>query len=387
MATVPKRKKLVLVGVVGLVASLIGIFTLLIVARSIAMPPDPIPTISANAITHLAYFTGKEWSENTFWLLRNGKVTQIVPELSFHPEYLHTSWSPNGTRLAFVASELTAGKDVSDSLQLRILDIDSLHMLSLPDLPESMSWSPDGTMIGYTVKNGDFPRVYIRDAHTGSVLYQDLMPDAPFVGWLDSNRVLLLENKMTFNGNSQVLRPLYVFDLRRSSAIKLAENVNRVVASPDGTHLAVSVSQKDAKTTSILILNDAGKIVTTHAEGNIRSWSPDGTQIVYSDNDWNLFVSPADSVKPISLLEQHQEKIGHLRNSPEDRISVYQVYGWSRDSKYLYIDLMVRNPAARVSRFDKAIYEVGMRGENWQAVVNLPTSVDKHFIWIPYISR
>jgi dipeptidyl aminopeptidase/acylaminoacyl peptidase len=349
------------------------------------MASHPIPVLS-DAIPYLAYYTGQDWYEDSLWLLRNGQSTPIGANLKFHPDYTTASWSPDGKRLAFIAAEPKPGKDFSDLLQLWIVNIDSLRYMRMPETPQSLQWSPDGTRIAYTVKNGDIPRIYIRDAHTGTALDHDLLYDAPFAGWMDSQRVLLLENKFSISANNQILRPLYLTDLRDGSTRKLADQVSRVVVAPDRKRLAVSVSEAGSAKTSILILDDTGQILKTHADGYVWAWSPDSSHIAYSDDNRDFFISPVDAVQPVNLSAHYQHFMAQYKNSPEENVSILWCYGWSGDGKHVYVDLTFQTTAPQRVRLNKAIYKAAVDGGSWETVVSVPVQTDKPFNWVPCFS-
>ena len=83
----------------------------------------------------------------TIWLVdaAGGKQRPLV---AGNGRYTLPRWSPDGTRLAYVATE-----DGVSQLHVRWLDLGTAtRITNLPDAPETIAWSPDGQTIAYTMR-------------------------------------------------------------------------------------------------------------------------------------------------------------------------------------------------------------------------------------------
>jgi dipeptidyl aminopeptidase/acylaminoacyl peptidase len=85
-------------------------------------------------------------SRSTIWLI-DVATGQQRPLLAGSGSYFSPRWSPDGTRLAYVAAE-----GGSPQLYVRWLGSnDSARITGLPDSPGALAWSPDGRRIAYTM--------------------------------------------------------------------------------------------------------------------------------------------------------------------------------------------------------------------------------------------
>jgi dipeptidyl aminopeptidase/acylaminoacyl peptidase len=85
-------------------------------------------------------------ARSTIWLVDVASGEQR-PLLAGSGSYFSPRWSPDGTRLAYVASE-----GGTPELYVRwIASGESARITGLPDGPDSMAWSPDGRRIAYSM--------------------------------------------------------------------------------------------------------------------------------------------------------------------------------------------------------------------------------------------
>ncbi|MFL6780786.1 MAG: DPP IV N-terminal domain-containing protein, partial [Sphingomicrobium sp.] len=88
-------------------------------------------------------------ARQTIWLV-DVATGQQRPLLAGSGTYFSPRWSPDGTRLAYVATE-------GDSPQLYVrwmaggLPPERARITGLPDSPDSIAWSPDGRRIAYSM--------------------------------------------------------------------------------------------------------------------------------------------------------------------------------------------------------------------------------------------
>ena len=157
------------------------------------------------------------------------------------------SWSPDGTRIAFVS-------DRDGNAEVYVMNADGSGQTRLTNSPESdgrPSWSPDGTRIAFESDRDGSPEVYVMNA--------------------DGSGQTNITNNPSFDGS-----PSW---------------------SPDGTRIAFA-SDRDGNY-EVYVMNAAGTGQTrlTTSIGYYPSWSPDGTRIAFASNrDGNseVFVMNAD---------------------------------------------------------------------------------------------
>ncbi|HEY4071035.1 MAG TPA: S9 family peptidase [Sphingomicrobium sp.] len=88
----------------------------------------------------------------TIWII-DLATGQQRPLLAGSGSYFSPRWSPDGTRLAYVAAE-----GGSPQLYVRWMNSgESARITGLPDSPDSLAWSPDGRRIGYAMFVPDEP--------------------------------------------------------------------------------------------------------------------------------------------------------------------------------------------------------------------------------------
>jgi dipeptidyl aminopeptidase/acylaminoacyl peptidase len=173
----------------------------------------------------------------TIWLIDVGSGQQR-PLLAGSGSYLSPRWSPDGSRLAYVAAD-----GGSPQLYVRwMASGESARISGLPDSPSSIAWSPDGRRIAYSM--------FVPDEPTGL----GKAPDKPEgAKWADPLQVI---DMVTYRADGEgYLKPGY-------------QQIFWVPA--DGgapTQLTYGA---------------------THAGGPV-SWTPDGRSILFSANlsqDW-----------------------------------------------------------------------------------------------------
>lgn len=112
----------------------------------IAADPQISPNGSQVAYVRQSMDIMTDRVRSNVWLAAtNGRSHR--PLLSGTDSYSSPRWSPGGDRLAYVSSAAGRGAE----LYVRWMDTGQTALLSnLPDSPDAISWSPDGTNIGFT---------------------------------------------------------------------------------------------------------------------------------------------------------------------------------------------------------------------------------------------
>jgi dipeptidyl aminopeptidase/acylaminoacyl peptidase len=112
----------------------------------VATDPQISPDGRTIAYTRKSNDVMTDKSRSTIWLVDVASGQQR-PLLAGSGSYFSPRWSPDGTRLAYVAAE-----GGSPQLFVRwMASGESARITGLPDSPESIAWSPDGRRIGYSM--------------------------------------------------------------------------------------------------------------------------------------------------------------------------------------------------------------------------------------------
>jgi WD40 repeat protein len=174
------------------------------------------------------------------WLgdAQTGKRIKRLVKSTFEPDfeelrllYSQSSFSPDGTRLAFTAQR--EGKDV-----LYVLDVQSREKARRIDLPlegvTSPSWSPDGTQLVFSGSNGGLTDLYIVNADGTNLRqlthdrYGDLQPQ-----WSPDGKTIAFASDRGAETNFDILR----FSDWRVSLYHLDDGRIEVLPGQDGTNI------------------------------------------------------------------------------------------------------------------------------------------------------
>ena len=256
-------------------------------------------------------------ARSTIWLIDVASGQQR-PLLAGSGSYFSPRWSPDGTRLAYVAAE-----GASPQLFVRwMASGESARITGLPDSPDSLAWSPDGRRIAYSMFVPDDP------AKLGSA--PDIKPEG--AKWADP---LVVIDKVTYrNDGGGYVKPGY-------------EQIFWVPA--DGgapTQLTFGA---------------------THSGGQI-AWTPDSRSILFGANlnkNWELDPSEAeiyrvniDGGAPVALTTRKGPDFSPAV-SPDGRHIAYVGYdevGRAYDDTKLYV-MNVDGSGSRVltASLDRAV--------------------------------
>ncbi|MEE8469740.1 MAG: trypsin-like peptidase domain-containing protein [Dehalococcoidia bacterium] len=192
--------------------------------------------------------------------------------------YIYPSWSPDGTKIAFV--KLTGSFDYLD---LYVMDIDGGNVIQLTDTPDATewvpAWSPDGTKLVYDFtpqdQRGD---IYIINADgTGRKrLTSDPANDTGPVWSPDGTRIAFTSVR---DGDYEI----YVMNADGSNLRKLTSNSGITDVdpswSPDGERIVfVSDRDTDDDTTEIYIMSADGRnvvrVTDNAASDSEPAWAP-----------------------------------------------------------------------------------------------------------------
>lgn len=114
----------------------------------VAVDPQISPDGSQIAYVRRANDIMRDAPRGTIWMVNAASGTQR-PIAADEGNYGSPRWSPDGKRLAYVASDITNGPEI----YVRWMDSgEAVRITTLPSAPGSLSWSPDGSQIAFTMQ-------------------------------------------------------------------------------------------------------------------------------------------------------------------------------------------------------------------------------------------
>ncbi len=187
------------------------------------------------------------------------------------------SWSPDGTRIAFVAEVPTAYP-----YQLYVMNADGsnpVHLVDPADSPARPTWSPDGTKLAFTV-NGSGQLYIVNSNGTGLVAIAGVSGYEP--SWSPDGELIAFAAVGVNNRyDIFVVKPdgTGLTNLTRTQSHDFAPNW-----SPDGSRIVFYRDFGD-RNTELYTMNRSGgervRLTNTARAERWPSWSPDGQQIAY----------------------------------------------------------------------------------------------------------
>jgi Tol biopolymer transport system component len=265
----------------------------------------------------------------------DGRVTRIGPDSV--DEALYPTWSPDGSRIAFVGFTDSAADEPRSHIYVGDANGSNVKAVFTPaddQQIEGLRWSPDGSRIGYE----------LAEAGPGASAGVSL-PGRSWTVWsmtLDGEghrQVTTTGREMHFSWSPDGARivferfepiqeerelgeaatDLFIVDVESGDEIRLThDGMSRDPAwSPDGEQIALSHGPRGSQHVA-LIGADGGGLETLSARaeagtffpyGNTIAWSPDGGLIAFSGHS-------SDDVCSISLLDLRDNSVRTLVSSP-----------------------------------------------------------------------
>ncbi|KAA3626134.1 MAG: Tol-Pal system beta propeller repeat protein TolB [Proteobacteria bacterium] len=195
------------------------------------------------------------------------------------------------TRIAYVVA-LPPGTDDAVRYQLQVADSDGYApntILRSPQPLMSPSWSPDGTRLAYVSFENKAPEIFVQDVNSGqrrSVSRFKGINGAP--AWSPDGRRLAVT--LSQKGNPDI----YTLDIGSGQVQQLTHSFaidTEPAWTPDGKHIAFT-SDRGGKPQIYQIAVSGGKPqrLTFEGEYNARpAFSPDGKQLVFVNGQQNKY--------------------------------------------------------------------------------------------------
>ena len=201
-------------------------------------------------------------------------------------------WSPDGTQVLWYGWP-PKGEEGDGRIYSNNPDGTNLRDLGRGLWPH---WSPDGTMIGFTL-DGFIDTAFIVNADgSGRRAVTERIDDTRFLSWSPDGSKIALAKRIQLGGHKDITKAcVYVMNLDGSDIVHLSKGLRNTDAygaawSPDGRKVAFYTDGPAAQFHDIFVVNADGTNrvnLTKHQPGKgDRSprWSPDGREILFETN-------------------------------------------------------------------------------------------------------
>ena len=296
--------------------------------------------IVVGAQARIAFTSDRDGNKEIYLMDDDGKNQR---NLTNHPDTdVVPSWSPDGTRIAFMSDRDGHGRKgrVWSTFEIYVMDADGGNQQNLtnhPDRDYSPSWSPDGKRIVFVSDRDGFldihgfptSEIYVMDADGENLqnLTNNRVEDGAPSWSPDGKRIVFIsERDGHFIGDFELITSeIYVMDVDGGNQQRLTENRKNdwyPSWSPDGERIAFASDRKgDFVNNEIYVIDDEGgnlqRLTENRAEDGAPSWSPDGKRIAFaSDRDGHIIDGrPTSEIYVMNADGGNQQKLtNHPRN-------------------------------------------------------------------------
>ncbi|MDC0325232.1 DUF5050 domain-containing protein [bacterium] len=217
----------------------------------------------------------------------------------------HPSWSPNGSKIAFVS-------DRDGNREIYIMDAEGTNVNRLTnDLAEDSfpAFSPDGHRIAFTSSRDGNLEIYAMDVNGSNLVRLTSEPgedNMPF--WSPDGRTIIFSYGL---GDS---REIYAMDADGSNRTQLTSNNAADMGpaySPDGTKIVFNTNRDGNNEVYVMDSDGSNQINLTNNPNNdgvSSRWTPDGSQILFwsrrqGANVDDVYLMNADGSNQINLTQ------------------------------------------------------------------------------------
>ena len=306
-----------------------------ILASVIVLVLTPMMVV-VGAQARIAFVSDRDRNKEIYLMDDDGKNQR---NLTNHPDWdASPSWSPNGTRIAFISDRdghVPKGR-VWSNFEIYVMDADGGNQQNLTNDPHddsSPSWSPDGKRIAF-VSDRDrlldihgFPtfEIYVMDAdgENPQNLTNNRVEDWDPSWSPDGKRIVFISYRDGhFIGDFELITSeIYVMDVDGGNQQRLTENRKNDSSpawSPDGTRIVFSADRKGDFVNSEIYVMDADggnlqRLTENRKNDGAPSWSPDGERIAFTserEGNYEIYVMDTDGGNQQKLTNHPHRDVG-----------------------------------------------------------------------------
>lgn len=198
-----------------------------------------------------------------------------TPILKSTQPIMTPSWSPDGTRLAYVSFE---GRTPSIFVQ-NINSKKRTKLASYPGMNSSPSWSPDGSKIAMALSKDGQPDIYYYDLAQGSlvrVTANAAIDTEPT--WSSDSKALYFTSER--GGKAQIYK--FDFASRQTSRVTYQGARNLSARSIPGSNSLIVITQVNGYRVARVDADGSIYMLTTSSLDESPSVAPNGSMVIYS---------------------------------------------------------------------------------------------------------